>query len=91
MAEARKCDICGRYFDLEKTAIDRVKFGTYDAFGRFKEFEAYDLCLVCYDSIHELMDAMKGGDESDELESKPGFGSNNDQVNGGLSESENTQ
>lgn len=89
MAEARKCDICGRYFDPKKTAVDRIKFGTYDTYGRFKEFEAYDLCLVCYDAIHELMDAMKGGDGSDELESKPGFDNGDDQINGGEHSSNN--
>lgn len=54
---AKKCDICGNYFDesLDKESINMISFGNrigQCCFANCKELETFDACPNCVTSVY---------------------------------------
>lgn len=63
MAEARKCDRCGKFFMLEDFIEhfedDETAYYLTSSICHPRESEVYDLCIDCYSELKNWMRAKK--------------------------------
>lgn len=57
MADAKKCDICGAYYDKD-TAYDVGEYGLF--IKQHFELSKLDLCSSCRDKLSNFVKSMKG-------------------------------
>ena len=64
MADARKCDLCGKFYDAYNTKNDSKKvsgliLANVDAKGRYFEHGGIDCCPECMNEIMSVMNKLK--------------------------------
>lgn len=64
MAEAYKCDRCGKYYSENKTKLTggnckNEVFGHVNIKGRFNWYKSYDLCDDCVRELFEFLNDKK--------------------------------
>lgn len=60
MALARKCDICGEFFEYDPNGCDEISFRNLDKNRSTSELEEYDCCPNCMESIKNYIETLKG-------------------------------
>ena len=66
MALARKCDICGGFYDWVNgddipNNMTLSRFGPNSSISDWSK--KYDICPDCYTAINECMEMLKGGSD----------------------------
>lgn len=59
MADARKCDYCGKYFDYNENDINYIRYGHRADGFKFSNVTTSDACPVCMKSIEGCIESLK--------------------------------
>lgn len=63
MAQATKCDRCGKFFDHHKDKKSTISFTGYDRENKYYiESEKFDLCPKCIESLEKWMNMEEDDD-----------------------------
>lgn len=66
MAIAKKCDLCGKYFEPNPKGWHWKieKYATSVNTGRYQDHTEYDICWGCLVSLEEWLDSRKALNEN---------------------------
>lgn len=64
MANAKKCDCCGAFYELYNTKKNRYEINSFvprnlDVDNRYWEHIIVELCPECMKPIHDILDRVK--------------------------------
>lgn len=59
MANAKKCDICGKYFDVKNKTVNYIKTAYKDTCGLITNGTSVDACPQCAKSIEDCIESLK--------------------------------
>ena len=66
MSNARKCDVCGSYFDVDNDKLNKLDIFINTVYESAEDIHTYDLCPDCADAVINLIKSLGCKNDKDD-------------------------